>query len=128
MAPGAYPKQAQAPNAALFLLGRLQALPTNIKLGRKSLTHMHTLAYYTTELITTVKKFYSVLVYTTKHYGFVMYVFRNKLKCLSLNTRLGWKGLPGTNTLAYYENRKFYDTGPWGLYYKTLRIRNVLFP
>ncbi len=20
------------------------------------------------------------------------------------NTRLGWKGLPGTNTLAYYEN------------------------
>jgi hypothetical protein len=36
--------------------------------------------------------------------------FRNKLECLSLaptlpaNIRLGWKGLPGTNTLAYYEN------------------------
>ncbi len=23
---------------------------------------------------------------------------------LPANTRLGWKGLPGTNTLAYYEN------------------------
>jgi len=36
----------------------------------------------------------------------VIYGFRNKLKCLSQNTRLGWKGLPGTNTLAYYRNRK----------------------
>ena len=27
----------------------------------------------------------------------VIYGFRNKLECLSLNTRLGWKGLPGTN-------------------------------
>ncbi len=35
------------------------------------------------------------------------------LECLSLNTRLGWKGFPGTNTLSYYGNRnKFYDTGP----------------
>ncbi len=32
----------------------------------------------------------------------IIYGFRNKLECLSLNTRLGWKGLPGTNTLAYY--------------------------
>ncbi len=32
--------------------------------------------------------------------------FRNKLECLSLNTRLGWKGLPGTNTLADYGNYK----------------------
>jgi len=32
--------------------------------------------------------------------------FRNKLECLSLNTRLSWKGLPGTYTLAYYANRK----------------------
>jgi hypothetical protein len=31
--------------------------------------------------------------------------FHNKQECLSLNTRLGWKGLPGTNTLAYYGNR-----------------------
>jgi hypothetical protein len=38
----------------------------------------------------------------------VIYGFRNKLECLSLNTKLGWKGwkgLPGTNTLAYYGNR-----------------------
>jgi hypothetical protein len=36
----------------------------------------------------------------------VIYGFRNKPDCLPLNTRLGWKGLPGTNTLAYYGNRK----------------------
>jgi hypothetical protein len=44
----------------------------------------------------------------------VIYGFHNKLECVSLNTRLGWKGLPGTNTLAYYGNRNrntFYDTG-----------------
>jgi hypothetical protein len=36
----------------------------------------------------------------------VIYSFRNKLECLSLNTRLGRKGLPGTNTKAYYGNSK----------------------
>ncbi len=36
----------------------------------------------------------------------VIYGFRNKLECLSITTRLGWKGLPGTNALAYYGNRK----------------------
>jgi hypothetical protein len=36
----------------------------------------------------------------------IIYGFRNKLECLTLNTRLGWKSLPGTNTLAYYGNRK----------------------
>jgi hypothetical protein len=42
----------------------------------------------------------------------VFYGFRNKLERLSLNTRLGWKGLPGTNILAYYGNRNtFYDIG-----------------
>jgi hypothetical protein len=40
----------------------------------------------------------------TKLITAVIYGFRNKLECLSLNTRLGWKGLPGTNTLAYYGN------------------------
>jgi hypothetical protein len=36
----------------------------------------------------------------------VIYGFRNKLEYLSLNTGLGWKGLPGTDTLAYYGNCK----------------------
>ncbi len=36
----------------------------------------------------------------------VIYSFHNKLECFSLNTRLGWKDLPGTNTLANYGNRK----------------------
>jgi len=39
------------------------------------------------------------------------------LLALPTNTRLGWKGLPGTNTLAYYKSvnygrNKFYDTAP----------------
>jgi hypothetical protein len=34
----------------------------------------------------------------------VIYGFLNKLECVSLNTRLCWKGLPGTNT--YYGIRK----------------------
>jgi hypothetical protein len=38
----------------------------------------------------------------------VIYGFRNKLECLNLKTRLGWKGLPGTITLAYYGNRKLW--------------------
>ncbi len=36
----------------------------------------------------------------------VVYGFRNKLECLPLTTRLGWKGLPGTNAKANYGNRK----------------------
>ncbi len=38
----------------------------------------------------------------------VIYGFHNKLECLSLNTRLNWKGLQGTNTLAYYRNCKLW--------------------
>jgi hypothetical protein len=32
--------------------------------------------------------------------------FHDKLECLSLTSRLGWKGWLGTNTLAYYRNHK----------------------
>jgi hypothetical protein len=39
-------------------------------------------------------------------YTVVIYGVCNKLECLSLNIKLGWKGLPGTNPLAYYGNRK----------------------
>ncbi len=34
----------------------------------------------------------------------VIYGFRYKPECLPLNTRLGWKGMPGRTTLAYYGN------------------------
>ncbi len=37
-----------------------------------------------------------------KYITAVIYIFRNTLECLSLKNRLGWKGLPGTNTLAYF--------------------------
>jgi hypothetical protein len=42
--------------------------------------------------------------------------FKGRLLALSTNNRLGFKGLPGSNTLAYYENygrKKFYNVGPW---------------
>jgi len=38
---------------------------------------------------------------------------------LPANIRLGWKGLPGTNILAFYNksvnygHKKFYSAGPW---------------
>ncbi len=41
------------------------------------------------------------------------------LLALHTNIRLGWKGLPRINTLAYYEHlwiteeKKFYNIGPW---------------
>ncbi len=44
---------------------------------------------------------------TVKLITAVIYGFRNMVERLSLNTRLDWKGLPATNTLAYYGNRKF---------------------
>jgi hypothetical protein len=55
----------------------------------------------------------------------VIYSFRTKLECLSLNTRLDWKGLPGTSNLANtetvnYSSNKFYDTGPWGQFNKQI--------
>ncbi len=34
----------------------------------------------------------------------VIYSLHNKLDCLSLNTRPGWKGFPGTKNLTYYKN------------------------
>jgi hypothetical protein len=48
-------------------------------------------------------KFSAPEAYTIRLFTAVIYGFRNKLECLSLNTRLGWKGLPVTKTLAYYE-------------------------
>jgi hypothetical protein len=58
---------------------------------------------YGTDQEWTSKHFYSGII---KLITAVIYGFRNKLECLSLNTRLGWRGLPGTNTLAYYRNHK----------------------
>jgi hypothetical protein len=44
--------------------------------------------------------------YIIKLIAAVIYGFHNKIVCLTLNTRQGWKGLPGTNSLDYYGNRK----------------------
>ncbi len=45
-------------------------------------------------------------------------LLKGRLLTLPKNNRLGWKGLPGANTLVYYEIRnlqpekKFYNIGP----------------
>jgi hypothetical protein len=66
------------------------------------------LAYYVTATITAVKRFIVQApgLCIIKLITVVIYSFRSKLECFSLNTRLGWRGLQGTNTLAYYGNRK----------------------
>ncbi len=74
----------------------------------------NTLAYYENPKIMGVKSFIVLAPESTARPGAciiklitaAIYGKRNKLEYLSLNTRLGWKGLPGTNTLAYYGNRK----------------------
>jgi len=38
---------------------------------------------------------------------------KGRLRALPTNNRLGWKGLLGTNTLAYYGRKKPYDVGTW---------------
>jgi hypothetical protein len=47
-----------------------------------------------------------------------------RLLALPANIRLGWKGLPGTNTPAQYGRKKFYNIGPRGLYHKTYYTLN----
>jgi hypothetical protein len=61
----------------------------------------------------------------------MIYSFRNKLDCFPLNARLGWKGLQGTNNLAYYENLKIKDVrifitlGTMALFHNTFHGRNL---
>jgi hypothetical protein len=50
----------------------------------------------------------------------LMFVVR--LLALHANIRLGWRGMPGTNTLAYYEHLQI---GPRTLCYKTTYSRNI---
>ncbi len=50
--------------------------------------------------------------------AFDQMTWRRKAPALPANIKLGWKGLPGTNALAYYEivtygRKKFYNIGPW---------------
>jgi hypothetical protein len=54
------------------------------------------------------KRFFTPGASTIKLITAEIYGFLNKLECLSLNTRLGWKGLPGTNTLVYHGKRKLW--------------------
>jgi hypothetical protein len=44
------------------------------------------------------------------------------------SNRQGWKGLPGTNTLAYHEItavKSFMIQAPWGQFYKDFFLRKL---
>jgi hypothetical protein len=68
--------------------------------------------YVYTTIVRLRRHFYTCWACIIKLITDVIYGLSIKQERLSLNTRIGWKGLPGTNTLAYYGVR-------------TLRIRNV---
>ncbi len=56
-------------------------------------------------------------------------LLKGRLLTLTTNTRLGWKGMPGINTLAYYEHsyitdEKIFNIGPWDQHYETFYVRN----
>jgi len=58
----------------VFDSGSLSVLPTNIRLGWKSMQLASTLAYYDTAKITAVKKFYSsgpstIIIFTPVNYS-----------------------------------------------------------
>ncbi len=78
------------------------------RLGWQDSLRTNTLAYLWGISVTKEKMFMTLKsgACIIKRITAVIFGFRNKLECLSINTRLGWKGLPGTNTLAYYRNRK----------------------
>jgi hypothetical protein len=87
--------------------GKALALPTNIRLVWKGLPGPNTLAItksvnYGCKIFHRIGSWACIIKLITA----VIYSFCNKLQCLSLNTILGCKGVPGTNTLAYYRNRK----------------------
>jgi hypothetical protein len=79
-----------------------------VTLGWKSLPGTNTLAYYENSKIVDKRSFKKLSpgACIIKLITAVIYGFRNKLQFLSLNTRLSWKGFPGTNTLAYNRNSK----------------------
>jgi hypothetical protein len=66
-------------------------------------TDINGVAYHTAEFIKTAKGPWACIIELIMA---VICAIRNKLDCLPLNTRLGWKGLTGTNNLAYYGNCK----------------------
>ncbi len=96
----------------------------NLRLGWKGLPGTNALAYYKKSTITAVKSFITLapglmfvgkarsLPYSGAPERCFIHVFSGII-------RLGWKGLPGTNALAYYKkvmtyvHKKFYNIGLW---------------
>ncbi len=103
----------QAPGSRISgapLKGRLLASPTNIRLGWKFLPRTNTLAYNGNPQIKVVESF----IAQTPSPSRITRASPTQLKHLSraplygrllaspTNIRLGWRGVPRTNTLAYY--------------------------
>ncbi len=78
----------------------------NKEVSRRMSHSKHRITYYTGKCKAKVKASNTPWACVIKLSTAVIYGFRNKLDGLSPNTRLGLKGLPGINTLAYYGNLK----------------------
>jgi len=78
----------------------------NKEVSRRMSHSKHRITYYTRKFKTKVTTSNTPGACIIKLSTTVIYGFRNKLDRLSPNTRLGLKGLPGINTLAYYGNLK----------------------
>jgi hypothetical protein len=90
----------------LFCLGVKSGITVVPDVSRIGANVFHFFPLDPKDLVAMLENFFSSGACIIKLITAVIYGFRNKLECLSLNTRLGWKGLSGTNTLAYYGNRK----------------------
>jgi hypothetical protein len=108
----ARPEQTQLEDLSdASFLGKLLVLPPNVRLDWKVIAR-----YKHSSLVVCKeeKKFYNIDTWGQCYKTFlsVIYGFFVKSVCpwqafpaLPTNIRLDWKGLPGTNTLAYYENQ-----------------------
>ncbi len=99
LAPGAYPQVENLKGASFVLT---MALSTSIRLSWKSLPGTHRLANYKNSKASAIKNFITLVpgAKVMKLFS-VMYGSLCKARVF---VRLGWKSLPMTNTLAYYEN------------------------
>ncbi len=58
---------------------------------------------------TRVKSLLSFVILRAQLWTAVIYKVSKKARVLLVNIRLGWKGLPGSNTPAYYKNLQILD-------------------
>jgi hypothetical protein len=88
---------------SLVFAGMARAYPANIRLGWKGSPGTNILAYYKNMSITAIKCFITLAPGADAIKRFISVIYEFFLYD-RVFVRIGWKGLPGTNTLAFYKN------------------------